>query len=201
MTGTLSLGTEEMPAYQLVRRQRIIDAAKALLRINDYESIQIRDVASEANVALGTLYRYFSSKEHLYANVVYDWALPFSTRRVEFDPSLDKTARLSLRLRGALLSFEKNPYFYRAIMQIRTSSDPEVTQVMSKMGRVLEEPMRAEMQSLGDQEAQDITVMIWALLLEVSAQIISEDLSVADAYRVVERFVQLVGHRLENAEK
>lgn len=201
MTGTLSLGTEEMPAYQVVRRQRIIDAAKALLRINDYESIQIRDVAAEANVALGTLYRYFSSKEHLYANVVYDWAVPFSTRPMEFDASLDTAARLGLRLRGALISFEKNPYFYRAIFQLRTSSDPEVTTVMSKLGRVLEEPMRAEMHALSDEEAQDITVMIWALLLEVTAQIISEDLSVADAYRVVDRFIQLVGHRLETAAK
>lgn len=80
MAGQLSGETLELPAYQLVRRQRILDAAKSLLKVNDYESIQIRDVAAEANVALGTLYRYFSSKEHLYAYVVHDWAVPLGTR-------------------------------------------------------------------------------------------------------------------------
>lgn len=197
MTGTLALETQEMPAYQLVRRQRIIDAAKDLLRANDYESIQIRDVASEANVALGTLYRYFSSKEHLYANVVYEWALPFSQARKPIDESLLTTARLGLRLRGALAAFEKHPYFYMAILQLRTSRDPEVTQVMRKLDATLEEPMRAEMHTLNDEEAADITVMIWALLLDVSARVIIEDMSMPVAYRVVDRFIDLIAHRVD----
>ena len=85
MAGTISTEQVELPAYQVVRRQRIIDAGKDLLRTQEYDSIQIRDVASEANVALGTLYRYFNSKEHLYANVVYDWALPFAAVRAGYE--------------------------------------------------------------------------------------------------------------------
>ncbi len=120
MAGTISTEQVELPAYQVVRRQRIIDAGKDLLRTQEYDSIQIRDVASEANVALGTLYRYFNSKEHLYANVVYDWALPFAQRTVPQDSGLSTTEVISRRLRNALSSFEKHPYFYKAILPPRT---------------------------------------------------------------------------------
>lgn len=197
MTGAPSLGIQEMPAYQLVRRQRIVDAAKELLRVNDYDAIQIRDVAAEANVALGTLYRYFQSKEHLYANVVFDWAMPFAASTT-VDNSVPTATRLGLRLRGALAAFEKHPYFYRAILQLRTSRDPEVTQVMRKLDGSLEEPMRAEMHTLSDEEAADITVMIWALLLDVSARVIIKDMTMPVAYRVVDRFIDMIAHRLDS---
>ena len=59
---------------QRARRQRIIDAGLVLLERNEYEHIQIKDVAEEADVALGTLYHYFSSKEHLFAEVLVKWA-------------------------------------------------------------------------------------------------------------------------------
>src|ERR1700728_2377727 len=62
---------------QRARRQRIIDAGLALLERNEYERIQIKDVAEKAGVSLGTLYHYFSSKEHLFAEVLVRWASAF----------------------------------------------------------------------------------------------------------------------------
>ena len=56
------------------RRRRIVAAALRALDEQDYERIQMRDVATAAGIALGTLYRHFSSKEHLYATVLLEWA-------------------------------------------------------------------------------------------------------------------------------
>jgi TetR/AcrR family transcriptional regulator, cholesterol catabolism regulator len=53
------------PASQLARRERILDAAIALATEGGYEAVQMREVADRADVALGTLYRYFPSKVHL----------------------------------------------------------------------------------------------------------------------------------------
>ena len=50
---------------QLERRQRILDAATLLASKGGYDAVQMRDVAERADVALGTLYRYFPSKIHL----------------------------------------------------------------------------------------------------------------------------------------
>jgi AcrR family transcriptional regulator len=47
------------------RRQRILDAACALATEGGYAAVQMRDVASAAEVALGTLYRQYSSKDQL----------------------------------------------------------------------------------------------------------------------------------------
>lgn len=50
---------------QAARRRRVLDATLALARAGGFDAVQMRDVATEANVALGTVYRYFSSKERL----------------------------------------------------------------------------------------------------------------------------------------
>jgi TetR/AcrR family transcriptional regulator, cholesterol catabolism regulator len=47
------------------RRQRILDATLALASKGGFDAVQMRAVAERADVALGTLYRYFPSKIHL----------------------------------------------------------------------------------------------------------------------------------------
>src|SRR3954447_5080881 len=54
-----------IPASQLARRERILDAAMELATEGGYDAVQMREVAERADVALGTLYRYFPSKVHL----------------------------------------------------------------------------------------------------------------------------------------
>jgi len=68
--GRLTVATESAavktpPASQLARRERILDAAVDLASEGGYDSVQMREVADRADVALGTLYRYFPSKVHL----------------------------------------------------------------------------------------------------------------------------------------
>ena len=50
---------------QAARRRRVLDAALRLAERGGFDAVQMRDVATEANVALGTVYRYFTSKERL----------------------------------------------------------------------------------------------------------------------------------------
>jgi TetR/AcrR family transcriptional regulator, cholesterol catabolism regulator len=50
---------------QRERRTRILDATIALASQGGFEAVQMRTVAERADVALGTLYRYFPSKIHL----------------------------------------------------------------------------------------------------------------------------------------
>ena len=56
---------ESGSAAQRERRKRILDATLALASKGGYDAVQMRTVAEQANVALGTLYRYFPSKIHL----------------------------------------------------------------------------------------------------------------------------------------
>src|SRR5207344_457638 len=60
-TGDAEFGS----AAQRERRKRILDATLALASKGGYDAVQMRTVAERADVALGTLYRYFPSKIHL----------------------------------------------------------------------------------------------------------------------------------------
>jgi TetR/AcrR family transcriptional regulator, cholesterol catabolism regulator len=64
----MAVGT--IPASQAARRERILDAATELATEGGWDAVQMREVAERAEVALGTLYRYFPSKVHLLVSVL-----------------------------------------------------------------------------------------------------------------------------------
>lgn len=65
MTSINPLPDEGGTPAQRERRTRILDAAIDLASQGGFEAVQMRAVADRAQVALGTLYRYFPSKIHL----------------------------------------------------------------------------------------------------------------------------------------
>src|SRR6184192_4895884 len=80
------LGEELGSAAQRDRRRRIIDATLALASKGGYDAVQMRAVAEKADVALGTLYRYFPSKIHLLV----------SGLSREFERAQDKLERIAI---------------------------------------------------------------------------------------------------------
>jgi TetR/AcrR family transcriptional regulator, cholesterol catabolism regulator len=58
-------GEELGSTAQRERRKRILDATIELATAGGFDAVQMRAVAEKADVALGTLYRYFPSKIHL----------------------------------------------------------------------------------------------------------------------------------------
>lgn len=66
MSTTNSLSVDELGSTaQRERRKRILDATFELASDGGFDAVQMRAVADKAEVALGTLYRYFPSKIHL----------------------------------------------------------------------------------------------------------------------------------------
>ncbi|MBP2453394.1 TetR/AcrR family transcriptional regulator [Mycolicibacterium lutetiense] len=66
------IGTPREPGHastprQLERNAAILRTAVRLGALHGLERVQMSDVAAEAGVALGTLYRYYPSKHHLFA--------------------------------------------------------------------------------------------------------------------------------------
>src|SRR5580658_258430 len=119
---------------QLARRQRIIDAGLALLERNEYERIQIKDVAVEAGVALGTLYHYFSSKEHLFAEVLVKWAATLRSSLARRPPQgLTPREKLTVALHRSVRAFQHQPQLARLIASLQISSDPFATEILERM--------------------------------------------------------------------
>ena len=97
MTSTSSSAAVPTPAPQTARaaetaarRQRLLDAAVSLATEGGYDAVQMRDVAARAEVALGTLYRHYSSKDQLLLAALADQANTLRTRLAQRPPRGDE---------------------------------------------------------------------------------------------------------------
>ena len=71
---------------QEMRCRRIVEAALALASEGGYEAVAMKEVAARAGVSLGTLYRYFASKDHLLAEGLLVWGSDLGRRLAERPP-------------------------------------------------------------------------------------------------------------------
>lgn len=114
-------------AHQVLRRDRIIRAAIELLQNREYDKVQIRDVAEQAETALATVYRYFASKEQLYAAAAVAWSADFFGRiQTERDEGATDEERLRKVLRRTVRVLQRWPQFIRAVMILGNSPDEAV---------------------------------------------------------------------------
>lgn len=87
---------------QAERRRRVMHAAIELAAEGGYDGVQMRAVAERGDVALGTVYHYFTSKDHLLAESMAVWmgGLEASIQRrpAEGDTTLDRVLDILRRM-------------------------------------------------------------------------------------------------------
>jgi AcrR family transcriptional regulator len=123
---------------QEARRQRVIRAAFELGAKGGYDAVQMRDVATTADVALGTIYRYFSSKDHLLAEAQVEWVKDLS-RRVHARPPRAGSAadRVIDVLRRATKAMETEPRLAEALVTALASNDPHAARCQAEIGAAM----------------------------------------------------------------
>ena len=138
-TGTST--TESGSAAQRDRRRRILDATLALASKGGYDAVQMRTVAEKADVAVGTLYRYFPSKVHLLVTAL---AREFERVETRVDRSQLQGENAIERLRHVLdmitFAMQRDPLLTeamtRAFMFADASATAEVDQVAGIIDRL-----------------------------------------------------------------
>jgi AcrR family transcriptional regulator len=139
------------------RRKRILDATLALASKGGYDAVQMRTVAEQANVALGTLYRYFPSKIHL---LVSGLAREFERTQERLDrttiPGDTAYERMVFVLGRISRSMQRDPMLTEAMTRAFMFADPsaaaEVNSVARLMERILTQAMH-EGEPTADEEA------------------------------------------------
>lgn len=124
---------------QEARRQRVIDAAVTLGLEGGYEAVQMRDVAARADVAMGTVYRYFTSKDHLLAATLVHWLEQLEERLAQ-QPARghDPADRVLDVLDRALRAMGRQPKLVGAVFLALSSPDPAAVACQQQLTEVME---------------------------------------------------------------
>jgi AcrR family transcriptional regulator len=184
---------DSLSAAQRERRQRIIEAGLSLLRNQEHHQIQMKDVAAEAGVALGTVYRYFQSKDHLFAEVLAHWAAALQ-RDVERRPLRGDTnaERLIDVLRRSMRAFQGWPQLARVVMSLEASEDPFTREVFARnMARNTAVYVEA-LDGLPEGVARDVVNVASSVFdLQLRQWVVGAQ-SIADVYDRIDRAVRLI---------
>jgi AcrR family transcriptional regulator len=125
---------ESLTAAQAARRERVLQTALDLGRRGGYDAVQMRDVAAEAEVALGTIYRYFSSKDHLLAAALVAWVEDLERRVTQRPPvGATTTERVLSVLKRAHRAMEREPRLSEAVVTALVSPDPGAAECQRQM--------------------------------------------------------------------
>jgi AcrR family transcriptional regulator len=85
---------DELPVRHIARRTRILEESLSAAA-GGYEEVNMREVARRAGVAVGTLYHYFPSKEHLLVSALGRWLEDFEQHvGLQLDDIEDPYARV-----------------------------------------------------------------------------------------------------------
>ncbi|NIJ12744.1 AcrR family transcriptional regulator [Saccharomonospora amisosensis] len=166
--GALSpLGGEELgSAAQRDRRKRILDATLALASKGGYDAVQMRAVAERADVALGTLYRYFPSKIHL---LVSGLAREFERAQEKLDrgtiPGDTPTERVLYVLGRNTRLMQRDPHLteamVRAFMFADTTAAAEVELVGRRLENMFAKAMGIESPTEHDRDVFHVIADVW----------------------------------------
>jgi AcrR family transcriptional regulator len=146
---------------QRERRRRVIDAACELGAERGYEAVQMRDVSAIANVSLATIYRYFSSKDHLLAAAMTEWTTKLQSRVAQSPPKGDTPAdQLVDVLSRACRAMARQPKLTSALVRALSSADPGVKQSADEVQRQLESMAAGILADLDPKTQSDILAVL-----------------------------------------
>lgn len=124
------------------RRTRILRVAGQLAVEGGWDAVQMREVAHGADVALGTLYRYFPSKEYLLVSMMIDEVQALAERLRVRPPRGERPVdRVIDVLQRANAALQRRPLAtfatVRALVSGNTEIAPAVNETFELMRRIV----------------------------------------------------------------
>jgi TetR/AcrR family transcriptional regulator, cholesterol catabolism regulator len=156
---------ESGSSTQRERRKRILDATLALASKGGYDAVQMRAVAERADVALGTLYRYFPSKIHLLVSALAR-ELEKVRERTERLPLPGDTPyqRLTFILGRITKGLQRDPQLTEAMTRAFMFADASAAAEVDTVGRLMD---RMFARALTDAEPSDEQLAISRVISDV----------------------------------
>lgn len=177
-----------MTSSQLIRRAKVIEEVIDLIGDVGAEAVQMRDVAQRSGVALATVYRYFSSKDHLLAAALEDWQKRL-TRRIMAaarPPEQDPLPGMLEYLRRALRAFHRNPEMTALMHQMMISTVPEARATIDEMNRTNTDMFNRLLDGVAPEDIPNVSFGINAALANAITGMLTKSLTLDEALSRVE---------------
>ena len=164
-----SLAVDDLgSAAQRDRRKRILDATIALASQGGFDAVQMRAVAEQADVALGTLYRYFPSKIHLLVSALQReferTEVALHDRPVDGDTAADRVINA---LKRTTRGMQSDPQLTEALTRAFMFADASVAAEIHQVGMLLTSMVTRAMYPEGHEELTDQDVAIAQVIGDV----------------------------------
>lgn len=130
-----------MTTRQRQRRDDVVRAVHQLVAERGIDGLQMRDVCERSGVALATVYRYYSSKDHLVAEALMAWAERLEHHVDLVAAELEPADRLAEVLRRSVQHLEQHPQFAGMLLAVSTSRDPRSSEAYLRLGARLRETL------------------------------------------------------------
>ncbi len=166
MTATEHSGA--LARSQAARRRRVLDATLRLAAEGGFDAVQMRDVAAAADVALGTVYRYFSSKERLLLEAMAEQQADLRAYLDQHPPPGATAAeRVSAVLHRANSSLRRYPDVTAAMVRAFGSAQPENADVVQRVTEIMTAIITAAIQGTDRHPPTEREVRIARILMQV----------------------------------
>ena len=169
MSTANSLAVEDLgSAAQRERRKRILDATIQLASQGGFDAVQMRAVAERADVALGTLYRYFPSKIHLLVSALHREFERTETALRERPVDGDTVAeRVITALKRTTRGMQSDPQLTEALTRAFMFADASVAAEIHQVGMLLTTMLTRAMYPEGHDELTEEDVAIARVIGDV----------------------------------
>jgi TetR/AcrR family transcriptional regulator, cholesterol catabolism regulator len=122
---------------QEARRRRILHTSAQLAVRGGFDAVQMREVAEQSNVALGTLYRYFPSKVHLLVATMQDQLERTHTALRKRPPAAPTPAgRVAETLMRTFRAMQREPNLADAMVRALIFADRSVSAEVDTVSRL-----------------------------------------------------------------
>ena len=164
-----SLAVEDLgSAAQRDRRKRILDATIALASQGGFDAVQMRAVAERADVALGTLYRYFPSKIHLLVSALQReferTEVVLRDKPVDGDTTAERVINV---LKRTTRGMQSDPKLTEALTRAFMFADSSVAAEIHQVGMLLTSMLTRAMYPEGHDEVTEEDVQIARVIGDV----------------------------------
>ena len=171
MTPALEAASEPestLARSQAERRRRVLAATFELAADGGFDAVQMRDVAAAADVALGTVYRYFSSKERLLLEAMAEQQSDLRAY-IETHPLSEATAaeRVMAVLRRSNRSLRRYPDVTAAMVRAFGSAQAENADIVRRVTELMTAIITRAVQGADRHTPTEREVRVARILMQV----------------------------------